>query len=81
MKPVQSLQMYLTIYLVGQHWVARFYSIIVGSHGSEYDVGGRIVLKEPGSQPEIVARTISNGEKIIARGHLIGEVRGSLAEQ
>jgi len=54
--------------------VARFYSIIVGSPGSEFDVGGRIFLKKPGSRAEIVARTISNGGKIIARGHLIGEV-------
>lgn len=73
MKPVRSLQMYPTTHLVGQDAVARFYSIIVGSPGSEYDLGGRIFLKNPGNRAEIVARTISNGGKIIARGHLIGE--------
>jgi uncharacterized protein len=73
MKPVKSLQMYPTTYLEGDDAVARFYSIIVGSPGSEYDLGGRIFLKKPGNKAEIVARTISNGGKIIARGHLIGE--------
>ena len=74
MKPVKSLQMYPTTHLVGRDAVARFYSIIVGSPGCEYDLGGRIFLKHPGNKAEIVARTISNGGKIIARGHLIGEV-------
>jgi uncharacterized protein len=74
MKPVKSLQMYPTTHLEGRDAVARFYSIIVGSPGSEYDLGGRIFLKKPGNKAEIVARTISNGGKIIARGHLIGEV-------
>ena len=76
MKPVRSLQMYPTTHLVGKDAVARFYSIIVGSPGSEYDLGGRIFLKHPGNRAEIVARTISNGGKIIARGHMIGEVPG-----
>jgi Fe-S cluster assembly scaffold protein SufB len=74
MKPVRSLQMYPTTHLVGKNAIARFYSIIVGSPGSEYDLGGRIFLKKPGNRAEIVTRTISNGGKIIARGHLIGEV-------
>ncbi|RJR26258.1 MAG: SufD family Fe-S cluster assembly protein [Desulfobacteraceae bacterium] len=74
MKPVKTLQMYPVTHLVGEGAVARFYSIIVGSPGSEFDVGGRIFLKKPGTRAEIVARTISNGAKIIARGHLIGEV-------
>lgn len=74
MKPVKSLQMYPVTHLVGKDAIARFYSLIVGSPGSEYDVGGRIFLRRPGSRAEIVTRTISNGGKIIARGHLIGEV-------
>lgn len=76
MKPVRSLQMYPTTHLVGKDAVARFYSIIVGSPGSEYDIGGRIYLKKPGTRAEIVARTITNGGNIIARGQLIGEVPG-----
>ncbi|ABK15865.1 SufB/SufD family protein [Syntrophobacter fumaroxidans] len=74
MKPVRSLQMYPTTFLTGEGAVARYYSIIVGSPNSEYDVGGRIVLQKPGTRAEIVARSISNGGRIISRGHLIGEV-------
>lgn len=74
MKPVKTLQMYPSTDLVGEGAVARFYSIIVGSPGSEYDVGGRIRLKKRGTKAEIVTRTISNGATIFARGHLIGEV-------
>lgn len=74
MKAVKSLQMYPTTHLVGDNAVARLYSIIVGTPGSEYDIGGRVYLRKPGTRAEIVARTITNGSKIIARGHLIGEV-------
>jgi len=74
MKPARSLQMYPVTRLVGEDAVTRFYSIIVGSPGSKYDIGGRIFLKKPGSRAEIISRVISNGGNIIARGHLVGEV-------
>lgn len=73
MKPVQSLQMYPTTHLVGPNAIARFYSILVGTPGSVYDVGGRVYLNQPGNRAEIVSRAISNGGHIIARGHLIGK--------
>jgi Fe-S cluster assembly scaffold protein SufB len=76
MKPLRTLQMYPTTHLVGKDAVARFYSIIVGHPGSEYDVGGRVFLQEERTRAEIVARAISNGGKIMARGHLIGKVPG-----
>jgi len=76
MKPVRSLQMYPTTHLVGQGAVSRFYSLLVGSPGSELDVGGRILLKAPETRAEIIARAISNGGRIINRGDLIGEVPG-----
>lgn len=76
MKPVRSLQMYPTTYLAGPDAVARFYSIVVGSPGSEYDMGGRIVLDNPGNRAEIVSRVISNGGNIVARGHLVGKEAG-----
>lgn len=76
MQPVRSLQMYPTTYLVGEEAVSRFYNIIVGRPNSVYDVGSRIVLEKPGTRAEIVSRTISNGGKIYARGHLIGKVPG-----
>ncbi|MGV8079692.1 MAG: SufD family Fe-S cluster assembly protein [Syntrophales bacterium] len=76
MKPVRSLQMYPTTHLVGNGAVSRFYSLLVGSPGSELDVGGRILLKAPETRAEIIARAISNGGRIINRGDLIGEVTG-----
>jgi Fe-S cluster assembly scaffold protein SufB len=76
MKPVKSLQMYPTIHLVGKGAVSRFYSLLVGSVGSELDVGSRIFLKEEDTRAEIIARAISNGGKIISRGDLIGEKPG-----
>jgi Fe-S cluster assembly scaffold protein SufB len=76
MKPVRSLQMYPTTHLVGKGAVARFYSLLVGSPGSQMDVGGRIYLKEPDTRAEIISRAITNGGNIIARGDLIGEVPG-----
>jgi uncharacterized protein len=73
MKPVSSIQMYPTTHLVEENATAMFYSIIVGSPGSHFDIGGRIFLKKPGCRAEIVQRAISNGGHIINRGHLIGE--------
>jgi hypothetical protein len=74
MKPVNDLQMYPSVYLKGEGSVARLYSIILGSPGSEYDIGGRAYLKAPNSRVEIISRAISNGGRIIPRGHLVGEV-------
>lgn len=76
MRPVKSLQMYPTTYLTGKGAMARFYNLLVGSPVSELDVGGRIVLKEADTRAEIVSRAITNGGRIIARGDLIGEVKG-----
>ncbi len=76
MKPVKSLQMYPTTHLVGRGATSRFYSLLVGTPGSELDVGGRILLKAPDTRAEIVARTISNGGTIITRGDMVGEVPG-----
>jgi Fe-S cluster assembly scaffold protein SufB len=73
LKPVGSMQMDPVVYLTGQGAVTRIYSIIAGSPGARYDVGGRVFLKQPHTRAEIIARTISNGGHIIARGHLIGE--------
>ncbi len=76
MRPVKSLQMYPTTYLVGKGAVARFYALLVGNPGTELDVGGRILLQAEDTRAEIVARAISNGGTIISRGDLVGEVPG-----
>lgn len=76
MKPVKSLQMYPVVYLNGRGAVARFYSLLVGSPGSELDVGGRVYLKEEDTRAEIISRAITNGGNIIARGDMVGEMPG-----
>ena len=76
MRPVKSLQMYPTTHLVGKGAVSRFYSLLVGSRGSEMDIGGRIFLEAEDTRAEIISRAITNGGNIIARGDLIGEVPG-----
>jgi len=72
MKPVNSLQMYPTCHLVGPNAVGRFYSILVGDPKSDIDMGGRVILNHPGCRAEVVSRAITNGGKIMARGHLVG---------
>jgi hypothetical protein len=76
MTPVKSIQMYPTTHLIGKGAVARFYSLLVGSPGSEMDIGGRVFLKEAGTRAEIVSRAITNGANIFVRGDLVGEVPG-----
>jgi len=76
MKPLKSLQMYPTTHLVGKGAVARMYSLLVGSEGSEIDVGGRVHLNEEGTRAEIISRAITNSGNIVARGDLIGAVAG-----
>ncbi|MEW5768667.1 MAG: SufD family Fe-S cluster assembly protein [bacterium] len=74
LKPVKSLQMYPTARLVGGGATARYNSILYAPSGSHLDVGSRVILSAPQARAEVIARTISGGGKIIARGHLVGEV-------
>lgn len=76
MRPVKSVQMYPTTHLIGKGAVARFYTLLRSSPGSEIDVGGRIFLKEANTRAEIISRAITNGGNIIARGDMVGEVPG-----
>ena len=76
LKPVNSLQSYPTAHLEGKDAVARFYSILVGTPASDIDLGGRVILNQPGCRAEIVSRAITNGGKIMARGHLVGNSPG-----
>ncbi|MEA3470408.1 MAG: SufD family Fe-S cluster assembly protein [Thermodesulfobacteriota bacterium] len=77
MKPIKSIQSYPTTHLDGRGAVARFYSLLVGSPGSELDIGGRVYLRGEDTRAEIISRAITNGGNIIARGDLIGEVPGA----
>ncbi len=74
MKPVRDLQMYPTAYCNGKNSTVRYNTILYAPEDSKMDVGSRIFLRAKGSRAEVVARTITKGGDIIARGHLIGEV-------
>ncbi len=75
MKPVKTLQMYPTAYLIGEGARARYHTVLYGHENSELDVGSRVFLKAKGSRAEVVARVIAKDQaQIYARGHLIGEV-------
>jgi Fe-S cluster assembly scaffold protein SufB len=76
MQPVGTLQIYPVTYLVGEGATARNNSILIATPGSEMDVGARVFLKAKGTRSEIISRAITTGGKIIARGHIIGEVPG-----
>jgi Fe-S cluster assembly scaffold protein SufB len=76
MHPVGTLQMYPVTHLVGEGATARYNSILVAKPGSEMDIGARVFLKAKGARSEIISRAITTGGKIIARGHIIGDVPG-----
>ncbi|HAU30964.1 MAG: SufBD protein [Desulfotomaculum sp. 46_296] len=77
MKPVKTLQMYPTTFLLGANAVARYNTILVAVPGSFMDVGSRVYLKAPGTRAEMIARTITTGGDVINRGHIVGEVADS----
>ncbi|MEA3560990.1 MAG: SufD family Fe-S cluster assembly protein [Candidatus Omnitrophota bacterium] len=76
LKPVKNLQMYPKAELVGRGAVARYNSMLFAHPGSHLDVGSRVILKAAGSRAEVVARAVSAGGDIIARGHLKGQAKG-----
>lgn len=76
LKPVKNLQMYPKAELVGKGALARYNSILFAHPGAYLDVGSRVILKAESSRAEIIARAVSAGGDIIARGHLKGEARG-----
>jgi Fe-S cluster assembly scaffold protein SufB len=81
MKPVRSLQMYPVARCAGEKAIVRFNTILVAPPGSNLDTGSRVLLDARGSRAEIVARTITTGGTITARGHIAGnapDVKGHL---
>jgi Fe-S cluster assembly scaffold protein SufB len=75
LKEVQTLQMYPSVYLVGENSKASLNSIIYGRGNSHFDVGGKAVLKAEGARAEIISRVISDDNSfIVARGNLTAEV-------
>ncbi len=76
LKPVKNLQMYPKAELIGQGAIARYNTILFAHPGAHLDVGSRVILKARDSKAEVIARAVSAGGEIIARGHLKGEVAG-----
>jgi hypothetical protein len=74
-KPVKSIQMYPTAYLVGDGSKARYHTLLYGSGESLFDIGSRVVLSGKNTSAELTARCIAKDKtRIIARGHMIGEI-------
>jgi len=81
MKPVRSLQMYPAARCIGENAVVRYNSILVAAEGSSLDVGSQALLNAKGAKTEIVARAITTGGNIFARGYIEGnapDVKGHL---
>ncbi len=81
MKPVRSLQMYPVARCAGEKAIVRFNSVLVAPPGSNLDAGSRVLLDAKGARAEVVARTITTGGTITARGHIAGsapDVKGHL---
>jgi hypothetical protein len=72
LKAVRDLQMYPSITLAGRGAVARFNSVMVAPPGSLVDNGSRIIMAAPDTKGESIARTITTGGTIIARGNITG---------
>jgi len=73
LRPVKTVQMYPTVTLAGAGAVASLNSIVIAHPGSEIDLGGRVILAEPHTRAEIIARTITTGGRSVSRGHLVGK--------
>lgn len=81
LKPVKDIIMYPTAVLSGTGAKASFNSLILSHPGSLHDIGSRVILREPNTNAEIIARAVSLGGKVISRGHLKAEnkeVKGHL---
>ncbi|MBN2058385.1 MAG: SufD family Fe-S cluster assembly protein [Candidatus Saganbacteria bacterium] len=77
MRPVKALQMYPTIHLLGRGARASSGSIIMAKKNSLIDIGFRVFLKAEATSAETISRVVArDSSKVIARGHLVGEVPG-----
>lgn len=73
LKPVREIVMYPTAVLAGRGARASFNSLILSHPETLQDIGSRVILKAPHTRAEIVARAVSLGGKVVARGHLKAE--------
>jgi len=73
LRPVREITMYPAALLEGVYARASFSSLVLSHPGSLQDIGSRVILRAKNSQAEIIARAVSLGGKVIARGHLKAE--------
>lgn len=74
---VSYIQSYPTAHLNGRGAKVRFYSVVLAPKGSHLDMGARGILNAPDTSCEIISQTVSQGGKIISRGHIIGNAPGA----
>ncbi|MHC1625231.1 MAG: SufD family Fe-S cluster assembly protein, partial [Methermicoccaceae archaeon] len=72
MGPVKLVQLYPRV-RVKKDGMAVFSNIVVAPEGSMVDVGSYAALEEPGASVDMISRVISNGGKMITRGHIVAE--------
>jgi Fe-S cluster assembly scaffold protein SufB len=81
LKPVKEIVMYPTSVLSGANSRASYNTLILSHPKSLHDIGSRVILRGKDTQAEIIARAVSLGGKVIARGHIKAEnpqVKGHL---
>ncbi len=80
LSPVKTIQTFPRVRLIGPNAKAELNSIVYGTGGSEYDVGGALALEAIGTGGKVVSRTIATeSSSIVARGRLIGHASGAKA--
>ncbi|MFA5410775.1 MAG: SufD family Fe-S cluster assembly protein [Candidatus Omnitrophota bacterium] len=75
LRPVKEITMYPTAVLQGENARASFNSLILSHPNSLQDIGSRVILRADKTQAEIIARAVSLGGKVVARGHLKAEAK------
>jgi hypothetical protein len=72
LNPVQSLQMYPTLYLNGKGARCQLNSVMVAPTGSHIDAGNRVILNARDTKAEILSRSITTGGTMFVRGLIQG---------
>jgi hypothetical protein len=67
---VRDVQMYPVARLVGAGATARYRSVVAAPPGTHLDLGSGVRMEAPGGRAEILARNVSTGGTVIARGRL-----------
>ncbi len=76
LKPIGSLQSNPVTHLNGKGAVAHLNSVLVASKGTDIDSGSVVYLNGEDTKAEIISRAITTGGRIMARGNLVGNVKG-----